>query len=107
MFVAEGHASITRPPVDPHPVEPDMSVDGVIISTLEVASPASVTVTALALHAFPPIAVVAFVKVVFAIPGVAQFAFPLAAIPVAKFEPVHCEGVAASAVAVAALPVVF
>jgi hypothetical protein len=39
--------------------------------------------------------------------GVAQFAFPLAAIPVANCEPEHCEGVAANAVAVAAFPLVF
>ncbi|MGB6200922.1 MAG: hypothetical protein WBF35_15365 [Candidatus Acidiferrales bacterium] len=38
--------------------------------------------------------------------GVAQFALPLAAIPIANCEPEHCEGVAASAVAVAALPLV-
>ena len=36
--------------------------------------------------------------------GCEQFALPDAATPVAKFEPEHCVGAAANAVAVAALP---
>lgn len=60
-----GHASITRPPLDPHPVEPLTSVDGVIEKVIEVVTPVIVTVDADALHAFAPTAVVGFVKVVF------------------------------------------
>ncbi len=40
-------------------------------------------------------------------PGCKQFAFPLAAMPVAKLFTPHCDGVDASAVAVAAFPEVF
>jgi hypothetical protein len=67
VLLAEGHASITSPPEEPQPVDPLTSVDGVIQITLVVANPVSVTVTAEALQELAPIAVVAFVKVVFAI----------------------------------------
>lgn len=62
MF-AVGHASITNPPDDPHPVTPLVSEVGVKLKVLEVVTPVIVTVVALDEQELADIAVVPTVVV--------------------------------------------